>query len=211
MNIEVKCVVNSLWTENCYIVSQGKDAVIIDPGGSENVVSDYINEHRLEVHAIINTHAHFDHIGAVDVLKKKYECPFYLHPGDTRLLRTANLYITLFAGEKPVVIPVVDHWFDKERLPLVFGSLKMEVIHTPGHTEGSVCFRTGNHLFTGDTLMAGSIGRVDLPGGNKQKLIASLRDLAALPEKLIIYPGHGPASTIETELLNNEALKAAIS
>lgn len=202
----IKSIVNGKWEENCYIVSNDDSAVIIDPGGNAEQVEEYVRENNLKVHAVINTHAHFDHIGAVAELASVYQSPFYLHSGDLRLLRSANLYMTLFMGEKPIKIPPVDFLFDKVSLPLVFDKLTIEVIHTPGHTDGSVCFLIADNLFTGDTIMKGTIGRLDLPGGNKQKMITSLQMMSHLPGELVIYPGHGGTSTLAEEFISNESV-----
>jgi hydroxyacylglutathione hydrolase len=204
--MKIKRFVNGKWVENSYIVSKNTSTVIIDPGGNTDMVMDYVKGNGLEVLAIINTHAHFDHIVAVSELAGFYQCPFYLHSGDTRLLRSANLYMTLFLGEHPVKIPRVDYWLDKISLPLHFGELTVDVIHTPGHTDGSVCFLIEDTLFTGDTLMKGELGRIDLPGGNKEKLKTSLLEMKKLPQDLTIYPGHGETNLLGEEFVSNEAL-----
>lgn len=204
--IRIRCITNGKWAENCYLVSRNRSAVIIDPGGNAEQVADDIQQHHLSVEAVINTHAHFDHIGAVAELVNRFHCPFYLHSADKKLLRSANLYMTVFAGEKPVKIPVVDVELDTISAPLVLGDLTIVVIPTPGHTEGSVCFLIGDHLFTGDTLLKGAIGRVDLPGGNQAKLRASLRTIAELPANLLFYPGHGQPGVLAEELRSNQPL-----
>lgn len=204
--MNIKRIVNGTWEENCYIVSINNSAVIIDPGGNADLVEAYILSHSLKVFAIINTHAHFDHIVAVAELAELYQCPFYLHSADQRLLRSANLYMTLFMGEKPIKIPKVDIWLDKIDMPLVLGDILVNIFHTPGHTEGSVCFLIDEHLFTGDTIMKGTIGRLDLPGGNKQKMINSLEEMSKLPAQWIIYPGHGEISTLGEEFASNESI-----
>ena len=116
--MKIKCIVNGKWTENCYVVSDKNSSVIIDPSGNAEEIIGYLKDNKLTAIAIINTHAHFDHIGAVAELVQLYHCPFYLHSGDLKLLRSANLYRTLFLGEKPVKIPAVDFLFDKVSLPL---------------------------------------------------------------------------------------------
>lgn len=209
--MNIKRIVNGKWEENCYIVSNGQDAVIIDPGGNFEIIKEYINENKFKLWAVINTHAHFDHIGAVADVVDEFKIPFYLHAADKRLLRSANLYMSLFMGEAPVRIPSIDIEFDKTELPLVFGSLSIDVIFTPGHTDGGVCFLINDHFFTGDTLMKGSIGRLDLPGGNKEKMKASLQKIAAMPAQLKIYPGHGEISTIGEELQNNEPFMSLLT
>lgn len=206
--MEIRRIVNGKWEENCYIVSDGQDAVIIDPGGNFEELKEYINGNGLKAWAVINTHAHFDHIVSVADVVDAFKCPFYLHSADKRLLRSANLYMSLFMGEAPIRVPVVDRELDNTALPLVFGNLRIEVMHTPGHTDGGVCFLIGDHLFTGDTLMKGSIGRLDLPGGNKEKMKTSLQKIVSMPNGLKIYPGHGETSTIAAELEHNEAFKS---
>lgn len=200
----IKCIVNGRWQENCYLVSNNKSTVIIDPGGNVEQIYQYVNDHEYMVMAVINTHAHFDHIGAVADLIDKYQCPFYLHSKDLRLLRSANLYITLFAGEKSVRIPSVDYLLDEISYPITFADLSIDILFTPGHTEGSVCILIGNNLFTGDTLLRGNVGRVDLPGGNKEKLKKSLVKISNLPKEFIIYPGHGEPSSLAEEILSND-------
>jgi hydroxyacylglutathione hydrolase len=202
--MEIKCIVSGKWEENCYIVSNEQDAVIIDPGGNFELIKEYISEHQYKVWAVINTHAHFDHIVSVADVVDEYKCPFYLHSADKRLLRSANLYMSLFMGEAPIKVPAIDVEIDKTKLPIVFNTLSIEVLFTPGHTDGGVCFLINDHLFTGDTLMNGSIGRLDLPGGNKEKMKHSLQMIAELPGQLPIYPGHGGISTIGAELQSNE-------
>lgn len=201
----IKCIVNGRWQENCYLVSENKNMVIIDPGGNVEQIIEQVIENECKVLAVINTHGHFDHIGAVADLVDKYKCPFYLHSKDARLLRSANLYMNLFAGEKPVRIPSVDFFLDKISCPLIFDNFSINVLFTPGHTDGSVCFLIGDHLFTGDTLLKGNIGRVDLPGGDKVKLKTSLLNISDMPKELLIYPGHGESSSIAEELILNNS------
>ena len=196
----IKRFINGKWAENCYVVSSNQDVVIIDPGGNLDQIIEYIDTNNFIVHAVINTHAHFDHIGAVAEIKQKYKCPFYLHSNDNRLLKSANLYMKVFSGERAVTIPAVSYFLDQIVTPLTFGSLAIDVLFTPGHTEGSVCFLIEGNLFTGDTLLKGKVGRVDLPGGNKEKIQTSLADILKLPGELLIYPGHGDNSSIAEEL-----------
>jgi hydroxyacylglutathione hydrolase len=202
----IECIINGRWQENCYLVYENKSTLVIDPGSNiEQIIKNLDENNVCEVLAIINTHAHFDHLGASADLIDKYKCPFYLHSKDLRLLRTANLYMKLFSGERPIRIPSVDFMFDKVSCPIVFGDISVDVIYSPGHTEGSVCFLIGDSLFTGDTLLKGKIGRVDLPGGDKEKLKVSLRNITNLSKELKIYPGHGLSTTLGEELLSNDS------
>lgn len=208
--MKIERIVNGKWEENCYIVSNDKDAVIIDPGGNFEIIKEYINKNEYKLWAVINTHAHFDHIGAVADVVGEFDIPFYLHAADKRLLRSANLYMSLFMGEAPIKVPSIDIELDKTELPLVFGSLTIDTIFTPGHTDGGVCFLIGDLFFTGDTLMKGSIGRLDLPGGNKEKMKISLQKISSMPVDLKIYPGHGESSTIGEELQSNESFTSLL-
>ena len=209
--LKIKTIKTGKWLENCYIVHNfSNNGLIIDPGGNYNLIIDHITKNNIDVLAIINTHAHYDHIGAVSTLKETLEIPFYLHSKDNRLLKSANLYRTFFEGEQTITVPSVDHFFDDCNQPLIFNDIKVKVIATRGHTEGSVCFQIDNCLFSGDTLFEKDIGRVDLPGGNKEELIKSLRNLSRLPGSLKLYPGHGNSNTMQQILDNNQKLKVLI-
>ena len=209
--LNIKTIKTGKWRENCYIVNNfSKNGLIIDPGDNYDKITEYISENNINVLAIINTHAHYDHIGVVSILKKTLEIPFYLHSKDNRLLKSANLYKTLFEGEQSITVPSVDHFLDDCNQPLIFNDIKVTVIETRGHTEGSVCFQIENCLFTGDTLFEKDIGRVDLPGGNKAELVESLKQLSKLPGSLKLYPGHGNSSTMQYVLGNNKKFKELI-
>jgi hydroxyacylglutathione hydrolase len=204
-SILIHRIVNGKWSENCYIVSnRHNQAIIIDPGGNFNLMCDYLKENNLSLSAIINTHGHFDHVVSVADLVKKHQCPFYLHSKDERLLKSANLYMTLFEGEEKIGIPLVDFHLDNITLPLIIDDFEIQVLFSPGHTEGSVCFLIESALFTGDTLLKNTIGRIDLPGANKEKLSKSLQMLSKLNGSLDVYPGHGEQTTLERELSFNE-------
>ena len=179
--------------------------MIIDPGGNIDSIEDYIDRNKLKMKAILNTHAHYDHIGAVNKLKKKYKIPFFLHSGDDALLKRANLYAKIFEGSKIIKIPEVDYFFDEIDITNIIDFFHVDIIFTPGHTRGGVCIFVNKFLFTGDTLLKGAVGRTDLPGGNKTSLQNSLKILSNLPSGTPIYPGHGIPSTIGEELKNNKS------
>jgi hydroxyacylglutathione hydrolase len=189
--LTIETIVSGRWKENCYVISNDGDAVVIDPGGAFPQVQEHVAAAQLHVHAVINTHAHFDHLGAATAVVKEYSAPFHLHPADSDLLRRANFYGTLFMGEEPINIPEVEVELS-DGMPLRFGSLELEVVHTPGHTPGGVCFETAAGLFTGDTVMAEHLGRTDLPGGDRAVLAASLQLLSErYPPETPLHPGHG--------------------
>ena len=209
--LNIKTIKTGKWRENCYVVHNiSKSGFIIDPGENYNEIIKYINNYNINILAIINTHAHYDHICAVSTLKDTLEIPFYLHSKDKRLLKSANLYRMLFEGEQTITVPLVDCFLDNCNKPLIFNDIEVKVIETPGHTEGSVCFQIDNYLFTGDTLFKKDIGRVDLPGGNKTELIKSLKQLSKLPGSMELFPGHGNSTTIQYVLENNAKLKGLI-
>jgi hydroxyacylglutathione hydrolase len=200
MSVQVTTFVNGKWRQNCYIIANQKgDAVIVDPGSQSEEIAALVDENHWRIHGIINTHAHYDHVGAVALLKERYHAPFYLHSADEHLLRRANLYRMLFESRDAVRIPTVTH--DISNLPRTFelGPFEISWIPTPGHTEGSVCLLLQDFLFSGDTLMRDALGRTDLPGGNRDQLLASVRKLMDLPGRIVVCGGHGPRTTLDAE------------
>jgi glyoxylase-like metal-dependent hydrolase (beta-lactamase superfamily II) len=192
--------VNGRWRENCYILgSESGDAVVVDPGSQAEEIGNLVDAKGWRVVGILNTHSHFDHVGGVAGLMERFGAPFYLHGADERLLKSANLYRMLFEAREAIRIPSVTQ--DIAQLPETFtvGAFEITWIATPGHTPGSVCLRIGDALFSGDTLMQGAVGRTDLPGANRDQLLASLRKLMELPRVTRVYGGHGPSTTLEAE------------
>lgn len=210
MALRVKRIVTGRLKENCYLAHDGRDAVIIDPGGRAPAILSYVRRKKLKVHGILNTHAHYDHVEAVEEVKVSLKVLFYLHSKESRLLNNINLFRRVFDGRVPIPIPVVDKYLDKIRKPLRFGALSIRSIFTPGHSPGGVSFLIGDCLFTGDALFKGAVGRVDLPGGSRTTLGLSLRTLGELPPSTKIYPGHYESSTIAAELKSNPKFKELI-
>lgn len=179
---------------NCYLVRQAgqTQCVLIDPGYAADFLLDTLNAKGLELSAIALTHGHFDHVGAVRDLAAETGCRVYLSGDELSLppaITAGRLYYT-------------DLYTDR----FTAAGIPFTVLKTPGHTPGSVCLRTGSLLFSGDTLFAGSCGRTDLPGGNPADMRASLKLLAAIPENLTVYPGHGEATTLDAEKRYNPYL-----
>ena len=198
--MHIKQIPTGRWRENCYVVSNDqKEALIIDPGNDELTIQTYIEKNKLKVYAILNTHGHYDHIGAVQYLKKINSIPFYLHSNDFKLMKSANLYVKIFDGTRLVEIPSVDYFIDEIETPHWIGKFCVDIIPTPGHTSGSVCIYIDEFLFTGDTLLKGMVGRLDLPGADKSAIKTSLATIAQLPKKTKVYPGHGQSTTINKE------------
>ncbi|MCS7198784.1 MAG: MBL fold metallo-hydrolase [Caldimicrobium sp.] len=198
----------------CYILHDEvtKEAVIIDPGDADPRILKRISELRLTPKFILGTHGHPDHILGVDYLREKLEIPFLLHQSDADFFRIRENFQTFKLWGFPEN-PNPDREL-KEGDSLSLGEIEIRVIHTPGHSPGSVCFYLPKEgiLFTGDTLFVGGVGRADLPGGNYRQLIKTIKErLLSLPEETVIYPGHdygpSPTSTIKRERLFNPFLQ----
>ncbi len=199
--MEVVKLVNGPLETNTYLLILGDWALVVDPASEE--VSQEVKKRGLRVEAVINTHGHFDHIAGNAFL---LPAPIYIHELDAEMLVSPekNLSSTFFSS---VISPPASQTL-KEGGIFSFGPFKVEVIHTPGHTPGSVCLQIGDFLFTGDLLFKGTIGRTDLPGGDYEAMSESLRKIASLPEHLVVYPGHGDISTLKEEKENNPFLCA---
>jgi glyoxylase-like metal-dependent hydrolase (beta-lactamase superfamily II) len=207
----VQVIPTGKWRENCYLLwNRDRELLIFDPGSDASDIVTFIDGNQLRPLAILNTHGHYDHVGAVKALQEKYAISFYLHERDFKLLKQANFYRGIFDGDLPVEIPVVDFPITDETLHIEIGGFEIEVIVTPGHTGGGVCFKIGNDMMTGDTLLRGKIGRADLPGGNSHQLLNSLRRICQYDGQTTIYPGHGVKSSIAEELKSNMELIEAI-
>lgn len=180
---------------NCYILKQGSHAVVIDPGYEPDTILTQLNRQGLTLDAILLTHGHFDHVGAVQELAAQTGCKVYLHPAELSMppMMTAGpLYYT--------------HTYTQEDT-LCLGGLNICVLHTPGHTPGSVCLICEDVLFSGDTLFSGSCGRTDLPGGDWATIRDSLKRLAQLDADYTVCPGHGEATTLSMEKRTNPYLR----
>ncbi len=204
-----RLVVGELET-NCYLIGckKTKKAVVIDPGGEEEVdlVLNFLQENNFDLKCIINTHGHIDHIAGNNLLKAKTEALLLIHRLDADMLVDANKNFSSFMGKEIYSLPADKLLEEGDEISL--GTLNLIVIHTPGHTPGGISLVLDNIVFTGDTLFAGGIGRTDLPGGSYQDLIKSIKEkLLILGDDKIIYPGHGPDSTIGEERKTNPYLK----
>lgn len=192
---------------NCYIVWDKSDhiGVVVDPGGDEKRIMELIDRLGIDIRAILLTHGHGDHIAAVEPIKSRYGVPIYIGKGDEDMLLSPSANVSALYGQ-PITCPAADHLLnDKDVFKI--GSLEFNVIATPGHTRGGVCYLIRDALFCGDTLFYGSIGRTDLPGGSFQKLIDSIeKNLLTLPDHFVCYPGHGPFTTIGAERKDNPFL-----
>ncbi|MGN6568136.1 MAG: MBL fold metallo-hydrolase [Flavipsychrobacter sp.] len=207
--LHIKAFVFNAFQENTYVLfNEQKQCWIIDPGmyGEReiDVFIQYIEDNKLQPQAIINTHGHIDHIFGVKALQGKYKIPFIIHEQETPILNNAVGSAMLF-GFQASENPKADEYL-KDGTVIFLGKDQLDVRFTPGHSPGSVSFYyvPGNWVLAGDALFAGSIGRTDLPGGNHEILLSSIREqLFTLPESTIVYSGHGPTTTIGNELKYN--------
>ncbi len=196
-----------LLQSNCYLIydKETKEGIIVDPSGDLGSLREEIATRNVDVRYIVNTHGHFDHVAGNAELKA-LDVPLAIHPADEDLLVRGGgaswFDVDYVASQKPSI-----ELTDGKKLAA--GNLEVQVIHTPGHTPGSVCLYVPQDraLITGDTLFAGSVGRTDLPGGDPRALTKSLERLLDLPGETTIYPGHGPMSTLEKEWRTNPWLK----
>lgn len=186
---------------NCYVVydENKKEAAIIDPGDEPDLVLEFIKEEHLNVKYIICTHGHFDHIGAVKEIKDETQAKILIHEKEIEIYRKSHQAAIQFFGLEIDPQPEPDILLkDNEKIKI--GSIHFKVIHTPGHSPGSICLYTEGCIFTGDTLFSGSVGRTDLFGGSMQELLNSLKKIASLPSETKVFPGHGPKTTIGNEI-----------
>jgi glyoxylase-like metal-dependent hydrolase (beta-lactamase superfamily II) len=192
---------------NCYLIAcpVTAQALVIDPGAEGERILAALQASGLTLAAVVNTHGHFDHIGANRFLVERTGAPLMLHAGDQPLLRSARQHAAQF-GLHADLSPEPDRLLvDGDRVNV--GELEFEVLHIPGHSLGGICLYGHGHLFVGDTLFAGSVGRTDLPGGDHARLIAGIRQrLLPLPAATVVHPGHGPATEIGREVRNNPFL-----
>ena len=192
---------------NCYILGceETGAAVVIDPGDEGARIISVINENELHLMLIVNTHGHIDHIVANRDLKEETSAPLCIHSADADMLVNPQKNLSFFIGES-VTSPEPDRLLaDGDTLEA--GTLRLKVMHTPGHSQGSICLLGDGHIFTGDLLFAGGIGRYDFPGSSYTDLMDSLRKVIALDKALVVYPGHGPATTIGDEQRTNPFLQ----
>ena len=189
---------------NCYVVVNEETlaCVVIDPGDESNAIMDYIESNRLSCEAVMLTHGHFDHVGAVNEVLEQTGCALYINPRDEG-------YEVGMSGMK-FKMPEGGKYYDDGDI-IVEAGLEFKVLATPGHTPGSVCLICGGALFTGDTLFRGSCGRADLPGGSMREEMRSLKKICALEGDYEVYPGHMDSSSLERERRFNHYCREAMA
>jgi len=194
---------------NCSIIGDEKshEAMVIDPGDQIEAILQILAEEKLTLKQIVITHAHIDHVGGAMKLKAATGAPILMNQNDYALLKMLDMQAAWVGMRSPGEVKV-DEPLASGRV-LKIGDIASSVIHTPGHTEGSICiyFPAEKKLIAGDTLFAGSIGRTDLPGGSMDKIMRSLHTVLALPDETEVVPGHGPNTTIGEERETNPFLQ----
>jgi hydroxyacylglutathione hydrolase len=195
---------------NCSVVGDESthEAIVIDPGDEIDQILALIRKHHLQVKQIVVTHAHIDHVGGAMRLRAATGAPILLNQNDYALLKMLDVQAAWLGMPAPGKVDIDQSLGQADKVKA--GSLSAQVLHTPGHTEGSIClyFPAEHKLIAGDTLFAGSIGRTDLPGGSYEKILHSIHDrVLALPDETIVVPGHGPLTTIGEERESNPFLQ----
>ena len=188
---------------NCYILynPDKREGLIIDPGAEGSHLIKFIKQEKISINYIINTHGHPDHIGANRKIKEHTNAPILIHQYDAPMLAKSGSVLSLIFPLESSSPPA--DTFIKDGDLIECAGMKLKVLHTPGHTPGGISLLIDDSIFTGDTLFSGSIGRSDLPGGSQEVLLNSIKKILSLDENLIIYPGHGPSTTVRQELHSN--------
>lgn len=203
--MNVKCLTVGPMQANCYLVwcEETKEALVIDPGAEGEKILSAIDQEDLDVKYIVNTHGHVDHMEANREVKNQTGAKILIHVNDALLLTNSQLNLSTYLGS-PVSGPPPDILLCEGEDITIGENLVFQVLHTPGHTRGGISLVTNKTVFTGDTLFAGSVGRTDFPGGSVKELLSSIKEkLFALGDDYVIYPGHGPSSTIGEEKKSN--------
>ena len=202
----IKTLAVGPYETNCYIVASDvtKRGLVIDPGAEPKNILDLIDELGLKISWIIITHSHFDHVGALNPVKEATGALIAIHEseGDSKLQAAAQVFGGIMAGS--IHKPTKADRLLKDGDYVEIDDLNFEVLYTPGHSPGGICLLTNGILFSGDTLFNMGIGRTDFPGSSHNKLMESIRNrLMTLPDQTVVYPGHGPATTIGDERKSN--------
>jgi len=203
--LKVRKLIIGFFSVNCYIVSTDKFSFIIDPGADFDSIDKCIKEEELTPGFVINTHGHYDHIGAVPEVLSKYRIPFYIHKADEFIITDSCANLSSIFGENGLSLKTykligngnknisIDRYTNKD----------IEIFNMPGHTPGSIVIKLKNFLFTGDLLFREGVGRTDLPGGDAGELVNSLNMIKKFDPELTVYPGHGPTTKLKYEIENN--------
>jgi len=202
--IEVSCFPSGPIQTNAYLIRDGKDALVVDPGAPDSELHAALE--GLTLHAVVFTHGHYDHIGGAEEFINQ-GIPLYVGEADADCLTDPARNLSRFASGPFSLSRKADHVL-REGDVLEAGSLRFSVLFLPGHSRGSIGLYTDGHLFAGDVLFQGSIGRTDLPGGDMDLLASSIKTkIYSLPESTVVYPGHGPKTTVGEEKQGNPLIR----
>lgn len=202
--MEVICRPVGSYQANCYIVIENKNALVIDPGDESTMLIGLIESLGAKVQAVLLTHAHFDHIGAVDAIARTFGCDVYINPDEYKSMLEQNSARYALSGIPARQFDSKAKLFSEGEQKI--GGFDVTAYFLPGHSAGSTVLKIGDNLFTGDVLFQGSVGRVDLPGGSAAQMKKSLEFIKTLPPQDIVYPGHGPSTTLGAEIDSNPYL-----
>ncbi len=205
--LKIESIIVGPLQSNCFILMcpETREAVIIDPGDEADKIINTIQTLNAEPVSIINTHGHGDHIGANGKIKERYDIPLAIHEGDAPMLTDPNANFSAFLGV-PIISPKADRLLN-DGDELDWANRKIKVLHTPGHSPGGISLFVENHLFSGDALFKMTIGRTDIPGASHEVLLKGIREkILTLDDETLIYPGHGPMTTVGEERRNNPFL-----
>jgi glyoxylase-like metal-dependent hydrolase (beta-lactamase superfamily II) len=202
--LNVKTLTVSVLDSNCHLIYNDEEALIVDPGAEAERIKAAIEELDVRPVAILLTHTHFDHIGAVDEIREEYKIPVYVSSEEEDWLQNPTMNLSRMQGED-LIVRAAEHIFQPEEV-VEIGGFSFKVVATPGHSPGSVSFifADGEFVVTGDALFAGGVGRTVFPGSEPEKLVPNVREkLFTLPDHYTIYPGHRETSTIGKEIKTN--------
>lgn len=202
--MQIKALCLGILGVNCYLISTKEAAVVIDPAILDKRIEDFFIENQNKQTLILLTHCHFDHIGGADALRQKFNVRIAIGENEASSLLDTNM--TLSSRFRARILPFGADILLKDGENFKIADLEILCIETKGHTEGGMCYKIGDALFSGDTLFKQSVGRVDFPGGNSKELITSLNKLANMFDDISVYPGHGEATTLKDERKNNPFL-----
>lgn len=194
--MEIKTINCGLLGTNCYILTEGTDAVVFDPDGEKDKIYSLLEGYDLR--AVILTHGHFDHIGAVDDICRETGTDLYINVLDAEMLEDPHKNASFLLPESNIICTTPPKFFDGDN-EMYFGDIHLSVLHTPGHTKGSSCFICGDILISGDTLFRNGIGRTDLYGGDTATEYESISKLFRLAKDYTVFPGHGPKTSLRRE------------
>ena len=206
----IKMLVVGPFAANCYIVGSSvtKQGMIIDPGADADTISRTVQQMGLSISLIAITHAHMDHVGALREIRDKTKAQFAVHEAEKGFLSTAPMRMLTSLGISPVKSPPRADRLLRDGDLIDVGDLRFQTLYTPGHSAGGICLSGHGVVFSGDTLFNLGIGRTDFPGMSHERLMNSIREkLMVLPDETVVYPGHGPATTIGDERRGNPFLQ----